>query len=42
MTDFSALISNPKLLIGAVAQFGIFAAYMVAVALGFAPNQAGI
>ena len=29
MTDFSALISNPKLmLIGAAAQFGIFGAYM--------------
>ena len=31
MTDFSALISNPKLmLIGAAAQFGIFGAYMLA------------
>ncbi|WP_321331688.1 sodium ion-translocating decarboxylase subunit beta [uncultured Bacteroides sp.] len=41
MTDFSALISNPKLmLIGAAAQFGIFGAYMVALALGFEPNQA--
>ena len=41
MTDFSALISNPKLiLIGASAQFGIFAAYMLALALGFEPNQA--
>ncbi len=30
MTDFSALIANPKLmLIGAAAQFGIFGAYMV-------------
>ena len=37
MTDFSALISNPKLiLIGAAAQFGIFGAYMI----GFEPNQA--
>ena len=35
MTDFSALISNPKLmLIGAAAQFGIFGAYMLALALG--------
>ena len=41
MTDFSALISNPKLiLIGAAAQFGIFGAYMLALALGFEPNQA--
>ena len=33
MTDFSALISNPKLmLIGAAAQFGIFGAYMIALA----------
>lgn len=42
MTDFSALIANPKLmLIGAAAQFGIFGAYMVALALGFEPDQAG-
>lgn len=42
MTDFSALISNPKLmLIGAAAQVGIFAAYIAALALGFAPEQAG-
>ena len=42
MTDFSALLSNPKLfLIGAAAQTGIFAAYMTALALGFAPNEAG-
>ena len=42
MTDFSALISNPKLLlIGAAAQFGIFGAYMLALALGFAPTEAG-
>lgn len=41
MTDFSALISNPKLiLIGAAAQFGIFGAYIIALALGFEPNQA--
>lgn len=41
MTDFSALISNPKLmLVGAAAQFGIFGAYMIALALGFDPNQA--
>ena len=42
MTDFSALISNPKLiLIGAAAQFGIFGAYIVALQLGFDPSQAG-
>ena len=41
MTDFSALISNPKLmLIGAAAQFGIFGAYMLALAFGFDPMQA--
>ena len=42
MTDFSALLSNPKLmLIGASAQVGIFAAYMGAMALGFTPAEAG-
>ncbi len=42
MTDFSALISNPKLmLIGAAAQFGIFGAYAIALAVGFAPAEAG-
>lgn len=42
MTDFSALISQPKLmLIGAAAQMGIFGAYMLALAMGFAPNEAG-
>ena len=42
MTDFSALISNPKLLlIGAAAQLGIFGAYTVALALGFSPAEAG-
>ena len=41
MTDFSALLANPKLmLIGASAQFGIFGAYMFALLLGFEPNQA--
>ena len=41
MTDFSALLANPKLLlVGAAAQFGIFGAYMIALALGFEPNQA--
>ena len=42
MTDFSALISNPKLLlIGAAAQFGIFGAYAISLAVGFDPMQAG-
>ncbi|HPD96239.1 MAG: sodium ion-translocating decarboxylase subunit beta [Bacteroidales bacterium] len=42
MTDFSALISNPKLmLIGAAAQFGIFGAYTIALLLGFSPQEAG-
>ena len=42
MTDFSALISPPRLiLIGAAAQMGIFGAYLLALALGFAPNEAG-
>ena len=42
MTDFSALISNPKLLlVGAAAQFGIFAAYAGALDLGFTPAEAG-
>ena len=42
MTDFSALISQPRLvLIGAAAQMGIFGAYLLALALGFTPNEAG-
>jgi oxaloacetate decarboxylase beta subunit len=42
MTDFSALIANPKLvLIGAAAQFGIFGAYMLALLFGFTPMEAG-
>lgn len=42
MTDFSALISNPKLiLIGAAAQLGIFGAYATALALGFSPAESG-
>ena len=41
MTDFSSIIANPKLmLVGAAAQFGIFAAYAIALGLGFDPNQA--
>ena len=42
MTDFSALISNHKLmLIGAAAQLGIFGAYILALVLGFSPQEAG-
>jgi len=42
MTDFSALISNPKLvLIGGAAQLGIFGAYAIALALGFTSAEAG-
>jgi oxaloacetate decarboxylase beta subunit len=41
MTDFSALISNPKLLLlGAAAQIGIFLTFMAALALGFPQEQA--
>jgi oxaloacetate decarboxylase beta subunit len=42
MTDFSSLISNPKLmLLGAAAQIGIFATFLGASALGFDPQEAG-
>ena len=42
MTDFSALISQPRLmLIGAAAQIGIFGAYLLSILFGFAPNEAG-
>jgi len=42
MTDFSSLISNPKLmLLGAAAQLGIFATFIGAYAIGFTPQQAG-
>ena len=42
MTDFSALISQPRLmLIGAAAQIGIFGAYALALQLGFNPAEAG-
>ena len=42
MTDFSPLIANPKsLLMGAGAQFGVFAAFFFALFLGFTPMQAG-
>lgn len=42
ITDFSALLSNPKLiLIGAAAQVGIFIAYSAALYIGFNPMEAG-
>ncbi len=42
MTDFSSLLSKPRLvLLGAAAQFGIFAAYSSSLLLGFEPAQAG-
>lgn len=41
MTDFSTLLSNPKLiLLGAAAQLGIFGAYTISLALGYLPQQA--
>ena len=42
MTDFSSLISQPRLLlIGASAQIGIFGAYIVAMHMGFTPVESG-
>jgi len=42
MTDFSSLISNPKLvLLGAAAQLGIFITFLGALALGFNGPEAG-
>lgn len=41
MTDFSSLISNPRLmLLGAAAQVGIFVTFLGALWLGFAPPEA--
>jgi len=41
MTDFSALISNPRLLmLGAAAQLGIFVTFIGAILLGFAKQEA--
>ncbi|MFP4545042.1 MAG: sodium ion-translocating decarboxylase subunit beta [Candidatus Kapaibacterium sp.] len=40
MTDFSALLSNPRLmLLGAAAQVGIFITFLAALALGFTIDQ---
>ena len=42
MTDFSTLIANPKLIIlGAAAQFGIFATFIGSLLLGFTITEAG-
>ncbi len=42
MTDFSSLIANPSsFILGAAAQLGIFVAYVIAIVLGFNPQQAG-
>ena len=41
MTDFGPLIANPKsFILGASAQFGIFAAYFAAIAMGFGDKAA--
>ena len=42
MTDFGPLIANPKsLLLGAAAQVGIFLALLIALLIGFTPQEAG-
>nr|WP_322090741.1 sodium ion-translocating decarboxylase subunit beta [Caenispirillum salinarum] len=42
LTDFGPLIANPRMLIlGAAAQFGVFATFFGAILLGFSPEQAG-
>ncbi len=41
MTDFGPLIARPSsLFLGAAAQFGIYMAFMLAIALGFTPEEA--
>ncbi|MCC2111203.1 MAG: sodium ion-translocating decarboxylase subunit beta, partial [Hyphomicrobiales bacterium] len=40
LTDFGPLIANPRtLVLGAAAQFGVFATYLGALALGFTADQ---
>src|SRR5574344_782307 len=40
LTDFTALLANPKLLlVGGAAQFGIFGAYIIALHLGFERSE---
>lgn len=42
MTDFSTMLSNPKLvLLGAAAQVGIFLTFLGAIYLGFTPAESG-
>ena len=42
MTDFSAMLSNPRLvLLGAAAQIGIFLTLLGAMAIGFSPAESG-
>ena len=42
MTDFSTMLSNPKLiLLGAAAQIGVFLTFLGSLFLGFTPEQAG-
>ncbi len=42
MTDFSTMLSNPKLvLLGAAAQVGVFLTFLGALFLNFSPQQAG-
>ncbi len=41
MTDFGPLLSNPvSLLLGAAAQLGVYAAFLIAIATGFEPQEA--
>ena len=41
MTDFGPLLSNPiSLLLGAAAQLGIYIAFIIAIVLGFTPDEA--
>ncbi|MFC1758220.1 sodium ion-translocating decarboxylase subunit beta [Planctomycetota bacterium] len=42
MTDFSTMLSNPKLVfLGAAAQIGVFLTYLGALTLSFTPQEAG-
>ncbi|MCB0117355.1 MAG: sodium ion-translocating decarboxylase subunit beta, partial [Caldilineaceae bacterium] len=42
MTDFSTMLSNPKLMmLGAAAQLGVFGTYLGALVLAFSPAEAG-
>jgi len=42
MTDFSTMLSNPKLvLLGAAAQIGVFLTFLGALTLSFSPQEAG-